>query len=88
MRLIARLARIKISSERFDARVSQVVFFVGALLFFCGTTWALTTLNLSEGQLLIGLLASIACMLLMILIGLVLPISALSAPINQPCDQQ
>lgn len=75
MGLIARLAKARVTTESFDARVGQVLCFVAAVALFVVAVLKLSRLRLSEGQLIIGLLAAIACTLLLVVLGLLIPIS-------------
>jgi len=82
MSRILNLAKRKLTSDLFDVRVGQIVLFAGVLLLFGCVVLKLPGLHLDQGQLLIVLLSAIACMLLLILIGLVLPLSVAAAAGN------
>jgi hypothetical protein len=73
---LARLAGARITTDFFDARLGQGVCFVAAVVLLVAVVLKLSRLGLSEGQLIIGLLAAIACSLLFVILGLLLPISA------------
>ncbi|NNJ26100.1 hypothetical protein [Alienimonas chondri] len=55
---------------------AQYACFAAALGLFVLAVRKLSTLGLSEGDLVVGLLTAVSCMLLMILIGLILPLAA------------
>ena len=75
---IARLAKARVTTDFFDARLGQVICFVAAVALLVAAVLKLCRLGLPEGQLIIGLLAAIACSLLLVVVGLLLPISAAS----------
>lgn len=75
MGFLARLAKAPLTTARFDARLGQIVCFVAAIAVFVLAVLKLCSLRLTERELFIGLLAAIACTLLLIVIGLLLPIS-------------
>ncbi|MBM4033516.1 MAG: hypothetical protein FJ291_17275 [Planctomycetes bacterium] len=73
---IGRLAKARVTTELFDARLAQVLCFIAAVGIFVAVVLKLCRLRLTEEQLIIGLLAAIACSLLLVVLGLLLPISA------------
>ncbi len=75
MGYLSRAARTAITSDRLDARVGQMLCFVGAAALFVLAVRKLCTLYLEEGVLIVGLLAAIACSLLLVVLGLLIPIS-------------
>ncbi|MBM4040226.1 MAG: hypothetical protein FJ290_17105 [Planctomycetes bacterium] len=72
---IARLAKARVTTALFDARVGQILCFVAAIALFPLVVLKLTRLQLTEGELIIGLLAAGACSLLLVVLGLLIPIS-------------
>ena len=72
MNPLIRLAKTPITTHRLDARLGQMVCFVGAILLFAAAVLKLCSLRLTEGELVIGLLAAIACTLQLVVIGLLL----------------
>ncbi|HUT32365.1 MAG TPA: hypothetical protein VNE39_02705 [Planctomycetota bacterium] len=72
---IARLAKARVTTDFFDARLGQLVCFVAAVALFVIAVLKLCRLQLTEGQLVIGLLAAIACSLLLVVLGFLIPIS-------------
>ena len=80
MKSLIRLVGTRLTSDRADARVGQIVCFAGAIALFVIATLRLCALRLPEGQLLIGLLAALACTLLLMLIGLLLPLAVRPGP--------
>jgi Na+(H+)/acetate symporter ActP len=73
---VGRLAKARVTTDFFDARLGQMLCFVAAIALFVLAVLKLCRLGLTEGQLIIGLLAAIACSLLLVVLGLLLPISA------------
>ena len=64
-----------ISSDAFDTKLGQVVCFVGSVVTLVVSLWKLTQLDLTEAQLLFGLLLSLTVPLLLLIVGLVLPMA-------------
>ena len=75
MRWIVSETNRKGTSGYFGIRVGQVVMFASSVLFFGAAVWKLWSLHLDEGELVVGLLAALACMLLMMVIGLIIPMT-------------
>lgn len=73
---IAWLAKARVTTDLFDARLGQMVCFVAAIALFVIAVLKLCRLGLTEGQLIIGLLAAIACSLLLVVLGFLIPVSA------------
>ena len=69
-RLTAFLFR-RVTSARFDARSAQLFLSVAAVMFLVLSVWKLVSLDLPDGQFLLGLLLSLAVTLLLTLAGLV-----------------
>ena len=76
MRLLARLAKARVTTDTFDWRLGQIVCFVAAIVVFALAVLKLCSMRLDEGTLIVGLLAALACSLLFVVLGLLLPISA------------
>ena len=76
MRLLARLAKARVTTDAFDWRVGQIVCFAAAVVVFALAALKLCSMRLDEGTLIVGLLAATACSLLFVVLGLLLPISA------------
>ena len=72
---IPRLAKASVTTDTFDGRLGQMVCFVAAVVLFALAVLKLSRLQLTEGQLVIGLLAAIACSLLLVVLGFLIPIS-------------
>lgn len=75
MNLLRILAR-RLTSSRFDAKVAQYACYAGGLLVFVAAVLKLCSLPVSEFQLLIGLLLAVACLLLCIALGMLVPVAA------------
>ena len=71
MKTLRRWSGMKLSSDGFDARLAQYVFFAGALGILVCSVLKMAKLGLSETELFFGLLLTVAVMLLMILMGFV-----------------
>ena len=76
MGLLARLGKARVTTDAFDARVGQILCFAAAVAIFAVAVLKLCSMRIEEGLLIVGLLATIACSLLFVVIGLLLPISA------------
>ena len=72
---IPRLAKASVTTDPLDGRLGQIVCFVAAVVLFALAVLKLSRLQLTEGQLVIGLLAAIACSLLLVVLGFLIPIS-------------
>ena len=72
---IARLLGRKISDDSFDRRLGQGVCFVASSVVALVSFWKLARLDLTEAQLFFGILVSLCTPLLLIVIGLLLPIT-------------
>lgn len=75
MGIFTRVANVPLTTERLDAWLGQILCFVAAVVLLVIAVRKLCSLQLAEGQFLIGLLATIACSLLLVVLGLLLPIS-------------
>ena len=78
MKSLVHLFNRPLVARRTVLLASQFACFAAAIAVFALAVLKLSSLGLSEGDLIIGLLAAAACMMLMILIGLVLPSAAAS----------
>ncbi|MBI1374605.1 MAG: hypothetical protein GC159_17950 [Phycisphaera sp.] len=74
MKKLTQIATAQITHNRVDVLVGQLVCYAAALVLFVAAVIKLCTLGLDEGELIIGLLAAVACMLLMVNAGLLLPL--------------
>ena len=63
-----------ISSDAFDQRLGQVFCWVASVVLLSVSWWKLTQFELSESQLLFGMLLSLCPPLLLVIVGLVLPV--------------
>jgi len=70
-----RLFRVQLSSETSDLRFGQVVCITTALLVLCFGLWKLLHLELSEIELLIGLLLTFCISVLFVILGQLLWVS-------------
>jgi len=66
----------RITGDSFDAKLAQLGCFVAGVLVLAVSFWKLTRLDLSEPQLLFGVLLSLCAPLLLIVVGLLLPVAA------------
>ena len=82
MKPASQLARLRVTSDRLDLCIGRVACFAAAALLFPLAVLKLCSLGLPQGQLVIGLLAALACTLLMIVLGLLLPLTA-AAPLRR-----
>jgi hypothetical protein len=64
-----------ITSQSFDAKVGQMGSWLAAIVVFCMGMYKLTKLPLSETELFFGLLLVLTVSLLMVLMGLILPLT-------------
>lgn len=74
MKSLIQIAKTRLMTDRAAARVAQLACFVASIVVFMCAVLKLCSLQLSEWQLIIGLLAAGSCMVLMVLTGLLLPI--------------
>ena len=63
-------------SDRAAVFAAQLACFAAAMAVFIVPVLKLSSLGLTEGDLMIGLLTATACMLLMVNLGVVLPLAA------------
>ena len=83
MKPLIRIAKRRLTSDRADARAGQIICFAAAVALFTLAVLKLCSLRLPEGPLIIGLLAALACALLLIVLGLLLPLVAGTQPRDQ-----
>jgi hypothetical protein len=72
----------RLSSERFDVRLGQLLCFAAGPALLVVALVGLGRLALTPGEAFIGVLASLAVALLLVMLGIVLPLAA-KAPLNQ-----
>ena len=72
LRIIRKLLTSRISTDRFDRSMGQMLFFTGSAIFLPLAVNLLGKIQLSEGDFVIGLFAAIGVSLLMLTIGLLL----------------
>ena len=72
---IAKIMGYRITNDSFDMNLARVASFVAAVFVMALSLGKLTRLELTEEQLFFGLLLSVITPLLMIIVGLLLPIS-------------
>lgn len=80
---MSRLLRIfvwRLSTDTFDVRLSQWLCFAAAPAVLVMAVLKLSRLPLTEAEVLIGLLASLAVTLLLVILGLVLPLAQQRKP--------
>jgi hypothetical protein len=82
MSLFPRVLQTRLSSERFDVRLGQLVCFGAAPALLVVAFVGLGRLALTPGEAFIGVLGSVAVALLLVILGIVLPLAA-KAPPNQ-----
>jgi len=75
MKALIRLACHRLTTDRAAAGVGQIACFAAAIVLFALAVLKLCSLRLPEGQLIIGLLNAIACTLLLVILGLLLPLA-------------
>lgn len=73
---ITELLNCKITNHAFDMRLAQAACFVAGLLVLALSFWKLTRFDLTEAQLFFGMLLSFVMPLILIVIGLLLPLSS------------
>lgn len=77
-RLGSRIRRVmgwQLTSQAFDVRISQRACFAAAPAVLALAVYKLTQLSLSQAEFIIGLLASIAVALLLVILGFLLPLA-------------
>ena len=73
---------MRLSSERFDVRLGQLLCFAAGPALLVVAIGGLASLALTPGEAYLGVLASVAVALLLVMLGIVLPLAA-KAPPNQ-----
>ena len=73
----------RISTEALDVRLGQWVCFVGAPTVLLLTIAKLSRISVTEGEALMGILASLAVALALVILGIVLPFTQ-----RKPTEQQ
>ena len=74
MQRIVRLATYPLTSERFDSSVGRAVCFMGAICALILAAWNFARIEMSEGLLIVGVLAALACSLQLVMLGMLLPL--------------
>lgn len=75
---IVKLATLRLTSGAFDTRVAQYVCWIFALLMLVITMRKISSLELTEAQLLFGILLAFVCPMLAVILGLLIPLSVQS----------
>ena len=75
MALLRRVLGLQISPEGFDARFAQFLCFAASPAFLVVAIGGLARLTVTPGEAFIGVLASVAVALLLVILGLVLPLA-------------
>jgi len=83
MSLFQRVLGMRLSSERFDVRLGQLLCFAAGPLLLVVALGGLARLALTPGEAFIGVLASLAMALLLVILGIVLPLASGAPPKNQ-----
>jgi hypothetical protein len=86
MSLFSRVLETRLSWERVDVRLGQLLCFAAAPALLVVALVALGKVALTPGEALIGVLASAAVALLLVILGVVLPLAG-KAPPNQPLQR-
>ena len=82
MSLFQRVLGMRLSSERFDVRLGQLLCFAAGPALLVVALVGLGRLALTPGEAFIGVLASVAVALLLVILGIVLPLAS-GAPPNK-----
>ena len=80
MSLPPRVLQMRLSSERFDVRLGQLLCFTAGPALLVVALVGLARLALTPGEAFIGVLASVAVALLLVILGIVLPLAAKGPP--------
>jgi hypothetical protein len=80
VKAIMQIATLPLMTNRVAARVAQIAYFGGAVGLFCFAVLKLCSLQMSESLFFVGMLAALACMMQMIVIGLLLPMAVRTEP--------
>ena len=83
MSLFQRVLGMRLSSERFDVRLGQLLCFAAGPLLLVVALGGLARLALTPGEAFIGVLASLAMALLLVILGIVLPLASGAPPKNK-----
>ena len=78
MSLFPRVLKLRFSSERFDARLGQLLCFTAGPALLVVALVGLARLALTPGEAFIGVLGSVAVALLLVILGIVLPLAKTS----------
>jgi hypothetical protein len=74
MFLLRRVLGMRISSEKFDVRLGQLVCFAASPALLVVALGGLARLSLSSGEAFLGVLTSVAVALLLVILGVILPL--------------
>jgi hypothetical protein len=80
MSRFVRVLGVRLSSERFDARLGQLLCFAASPALLVVGLGGLARLALTPGEAFIGVLASLAVALLLVILGIVLPLASKAPP--------
>ena len=80
MSLFRRVLGMRLSSERFDVRLGQLLCFAACPTLLVVALGGLERSALTPGEAVIGVLASVAVALLLVTLGIVLPLAAKAPP--------
>jgi len=75
-----RVLGMRLSSERFDVRLGQLLCFAACPTLLVVALGGLERSALTPGEAVIGVLASVAVALLLVTLGIVLPLAAKAPP--------
>src|SRR5262249_27637472 len=80
MSVFPRVVQRRLSSERFDVRLGRLLCFAAGPALLVVALVGLGRLALTPGEAFIGVLASVAVALLLVILGIVLPLAAQAPP--------
>ena len=80
MSLFPRVLEKRLSSERFDVRLGQLLCFAAGPALLVVALGGLARLALTPGEAFLGVLASVAVALLLVILGIVLPLASKMPP--------
>jgi len=80
MSLPPRVLQMRLSSERFDVRLGQLLCFAAGPALLVVALVGLGRLEVTPGEAFVGVLASVAVALLLVILGMVLPLAGKTPP--------
>ena len=80
MFLFRRVLGMRLSSERFDVRLGQLLCFAAGPALLVVALGGFARLALTPGEAFLGVLASVAVALLLVILGIVLPLASKMPP--------